>query len=56
VKRDPQIAATVKEIFELIKNPADFAGSAIEQSQMVANEIRKIMKGQISKVELQNLI
>jgi adenylosuccinate lyase len=47
---------SIDQLNELIKNPADFAGSAIEQSQMVANEIRKVTKGQISKVELQNLI
>jgi adenylosuccinate lyase len=47
---------SIDQLNELIKNPADFTGSAIEQSQMVANEIRKVTKGQISKVELQNLI
>ena len=56
MKKDPQIAVEVKENLDLIKNPADFAGSAIEQSQMVADEIRKLTKGQISKVELQSLI
>jgi adenylosuccinate lyase len=47
---------SIEQLNELIKNPADFAGGAIEQSQMVVNEIRKVTKGQISKVELQNLI
>jgi adenylosuccinate lyase len=47
---------SLEQLNELIKNPADFAGSAIEQSQMVADEIRKVTKGQISKVELQSLI
>jgi adenylosuccinate lyase len=47
---------SIEQLNELIKNPADFAGSAIEQSQKVADEIRKVTKGQISKVELQNLI
>jgi adenylosuccinate lyase len=47
---------SIDQLNELIKNPADFAGSAIEQSQMVADEIRKVTKGQISKVELQSLI
>jgi hypothetical protein len=46
----------IEQLNELIKNPADFAGSAIEQSQKVADEIRKVIKGQISKVELQGLI
>jgi adenylosuccinate lyase len=47
---------SIDQLNELIKNPADFAGSAIEQSQMVADEIRRVTKGQISKVELQSLI
>jgi adenylosuccinate lyase len=47
---------SIEQLNELIKNPADFAGSAIEQSQKVADEIRKVTKGQISKVELQSLI
>jgi adenylosuccinate lyase len=47
---------SIEQLNELIKNPADFAGSAIEQSQKVADEIRKLINGQISKVELQNLI
>jgi adenylosuccinate lyase len=47
---------SIELLNELIKNPADFVGSAIEQSQKVADEIRKVTKGQISKVELQNLI
>jgi len=47
---------SVEQLKELIKNPADFAGSAIEQSQKVADEIRRVTKGEISKVELQTLI
>jgi adenylosuccinate lyase len=47
---------SIEQLNELIKNPADFAGSAIEQSQKVADEIRKITKGEISKVDLQALI
>ncbi|NDB08485.1 MAG: adenylosuccinate lyase, partial [Actinobacteria bacterium] len=47
---------SLERLNELIKNPADFAGSAIEQSQKVADEIRKVTKGEISKVDLQALI
>jgi adenylosuccinate lyase len=47
---------SIEQLNELIKNPEDFAGSAIEQSQKVTDEIRKITKGEISKVELQRLI
>jgi adenylosuccinate lyase len=47
---------SLQQLNELIKNPANFAGSAIEQSQKVADEIRKIIKGEISNVHLQALI
>jgi adenylosuccinate lyase len=47
---------SLERLNELIKNPADFAGSAIEQSQKIADEIRKVIKGEISKVDLQALI
>jgi adenylosuccinate lyase len=47
---------SLERLNELIKNPADFAGSAIEQSQKIADEIRKVTKGEISKVDLQALI
>jgi len=44
------------ELNNLIKDPASFAGSALEQSQEVADEIKKITKGEVSKVDLQSLI
>jgi adenylosuccinate lyase len=47
---------SIEQLNELIKNLADFAGSAIEQSQKVADEIRKVTKGVIAKVDLQALI
>jgi len=47
---------SINELNNLIKDPAAFAGSALAQSQEVADEIRKITKGQVSKVELQSLI
>jgi adenylosuccinate lyase len=47
---------SIEQLNELTENPADFAGSAIEQSQKVADEIRKVTKGEISKVDLQALI
>jgi adenylosuccinate lyase len=47
---------SINELNNLIKDPASFAGSAFSQSQEVADEIRKITKGQVSKVELQSLI
>jgi adenylosuccinate lyase len=47
---------TKDQLNQLIKNPADFAGSAVEQSKEIADAINKVTKGEISKVELQQLI
>jgi len=47
---------TIDQLNQLIKNPADFAGSAVEQSKEIADQINKVTKGEISKVELQQLI
>ena len=47
---------TIDQLNQLIKNPADFAGSAVEQSKEIAGAINKVTKGEISKVELQQLI
>ena len=47
---------TIDQLNQLIKNPADFAGSAVEQSKEIADQINKVTKGEISKVELQALI
>ena len=47
---------TLAQLNELIKSPADFAGSALEQSAYVAERIRNITKGEVSKVDLAELI
>jgi adenylosuccinate lyase len=47
---------TIDQLNQLIKNPADFAGSAVEQSQEITDAIKKVTKGEISKVDLQQLI
>jgi len=47
---------SINELNNLIKDPASFAGSALEQSQEVVDEIKQITKGQVSKVDLQSLI
>jgi len=47
---------TIDQLNQLIKNPADFAGSAVEQSKEIADQINKVTKGEINKVELQALI
>jgi len=40
----------------LIKDPADFAGDAVSQSKEIAEQIKKLTKGEIKKVELEDLI
>ena len=47
---------TIDHLNQLIKNPADFAGSAVQQSKEIADAVTKVTKGEISKVELQTLI
>jgi adenylosuccinate lyase len=47
---------TIDQLNQLIKNPADFAGSSVEQSKEITDAINKLTKGEISKVELQTLI
>ena len=47
---------SINELNNLIEDPASFAGSALAQSQVVADEIKQITKGQVTKVELQSLI
>jgi len=47
---------SINELNNLIKDPASFAGSALEQSQEVVDEIKQITKGQVTKIDLQSLI
>ena len=47
---------TIDQLNNLIKDVAPFAGSAVEQSREVAEQIRKITKGKVSKVDLAELI
>jgi adenylosuccinate lyase len=47
---------SINELNNLIKDPASFVGSAIDQSQEVVDEIKKFTKGEVSKVDLQSLI
>jgi adenylosuccinate lyase len=56
LSEDKDFPLDLNQLNALIKNPADFAGSAIEQSAQVADLIRKVTKGEISKVDLQTLI
>ena len=47
---------SINELNNLIQDPASFAGSAIEQTREVTDEIKKFTKGEVSKVDLQALI
>ena len=47
---------TLAQLNDLIKNPADFAGDAVSQSKEIAEQINKLTKGEIKKVELEDLI
>ncbi|MGA0083154.1 MAG: adenylosuccinate lyase [Candidatus Nanopelagicales bacterium] len=47
---------SINELNNLIKDPASFAGSAIEQAREVTRAIKQITKGEITKVDLQELI
>jgi len=47
---------SINELNNLIKDPASFAGSALEQTREVTDEIKQITKGEVSKVDLQSLI
>ena len=44
------------QLNDLIKDPADFAGDAVSQSKEIAEQINKLTKGEIKKVELEDLI
>jgi len=47
---------TIDQLNQLVKNPADFAGSAVEQSKEIADQIDKVTKGEVIKVDLKPLI
>jgi adenylosuccinate lyase len=47
---------TLAQLNDLIKDPADFAGDAASQSNEIADQIKKLTKGEIKKVELEDLI
>jgi adenylosuccinate lyase len=47
---------TLDQLNDLIKDPADFAGDAVSQSKEIAGHINKLTKGEIKKVELEDLI
>jgi adenylosuccinate lyase len=44
------------QLRELIKSPAQFAGSSVEQADQISRRINEVTKGNIVKVDLQVLI
>jgi adenylosuccinate lyase len=46
---------TLDQLNELIKNPAEFAGLAVKQSNEVQEIVSAQIKGKVSKVELTDL-
>jgi adenylosuccinate lyase len=56
LSKDKDFPLSIDQLSELIKNPVVFAGSCLEQSQEVAQTIRKVTKGEISTVILEDLI
>ena len=53
---EKDFSLSLAQLNDLIKNPADFAGSALEQSKQVSERINKLTKGEVSKVDLKPLI
>ena len=53
---DKSFPLSTNQLQELIKDPAEFAGSAIEQSREISEKIKRITKGEVTKVDLQTLI
>jgi adenylosuccinate lyase len=47
---------SLAQLNDLVKNPAEFSGSALEQSRQVGEQINKLTKGEVSKVYLKPLI
>ena len=46
---------TIDQLNNLIKDPAGFAGAALDQSKIVSKMIEKVTKGEFIKVELKEL-
>ena len=45
----------IPQLKDLIKEPSDFAGMAVDQSRSIARKIKSVTDGKISKVELSKL-
>ena len=55
LSKEANFPISYEQLTELIQNPADFAGLAVEQSRKVINLLESKIKGVISKVELSQL-
>ena len=53
--REKEFPLSLNQLKDLIKEPSDFAGMAVEQSRFVAKKIESVTASKISKVELTQL-
>jgi adenylosuccinate lyase len=53
--REKEFPLSIDQLKDLIKEPSDFAGMAVEQSRFVAKKIESVTDSKISKVELTQL-
>jgi adenylosuccinate lyase len=53
--REKEFPLSLNQLKDLIKEPSDFAGMAVEQSRFVAKKIESVTDSKISKVELTQL-
>ena len=56
LSKEKDFPLSIAQLNELIKDPAAFVGSAVEQSDQIAKRIKEVIKGEITKVDLQQLI
>jgi len=56
LSKEKDFPLNIAQLNELIKDPAAFVGSAVEQSDTIAKRIKEVIKGEITKVDLQQLI
>ena len=53
--KEKEFPLSLDQLNGLIKDPADFAGMAVEQSESVAKKVKSVTSSKISKVELTQL-
>ena len=53
--KEKEFPLSLDQLNGLVKDPADFAGMAVEQSESVAKKIKSVTSNKISKVELSQL-